>query len=1276
MKCKFLLRFALVLTGLFSMLSLSAQNNVNLTPMPAQMTVGTGNFTLPTGFTVSTAGLNKEMTAEVENFIATMNATTTLNCSALADTTSVRPTIAVSQSKNSELGTEGYTLYIFPNRIQVAANSPIGIYYAFLSIKKMLPANVLAGVKRNGAYTLPVVTIKDMPRYDHRGFMLDVSRHFFGVAEIKKMLDVMSYYKLNRFHFHLTDDQGWRFPVDKYPKLTTIGATAPNSRFTDMYAKTQYWINRQYGPFSYTKDELRELVAYAAARHIEIIPEVEFPGHMAAAMAAYPEFSCNPNGGHSVWSSGGISSDVLNIGNPAAIQFAKDVLNEVMEIFPSEYIHIGGDECPSTAWESNAECQQLYQQLNLSSYRALQSYFTNLLGEHVAKQNRKLIVWNESITAAGSDIPTIKQTDPTIMCWYPAQQAANTAQNANLQYIYTAYVPFYINRKYSDAGIPGAGNGDSDPQVVYNHATPDNSLCRGIQATFWCEHVSDNDYLEFLALPRLIIMGENAWTPQANKNYADFQRRFTADKELLDLGNYKYNQTHMLGNTGGSGNETGPLKPEKNKYYKLVSTATDDRANTTLQLLQTGSDIITQKASYGAQVNRLWVAAALDESSSLYDTQFWRFDEDPNRPGYYAIVCKASPNGSVKPNPTATSTAGRWDYDPNNRYYEFTLPSEFHNDGTNGEFINAITSTSLSSLYMNASKGGQGYAANVYASPADGNGGLWKFVAPSGATTKPSFTPLTQGKTYTLFSYGSEFDASTTIVDRASSTYLSHSTSPWDANCWTVVAASVTDGVQKVTLRNVATNRFIATTATAANGTVGYPVSMGATGAEITLSRVDDSKDNVMTLSIGDKTLWPVDVTSTTMPGIITSGTSDSAYPNLSIRQGTAWLVKEVTPKRFVCVTDKGESLGEFQRGIAADDSQDLKALAPQIKNFTITSATANGDVVNCTYTRSAVTVTYECRDELGAILGVVPVTANLGQNHTVAYPSYDFYSFVSGDQKEGVTITPTYDITIKAVYSTSAASGVARRAEEVTTLLPNRTYLIYDAASDAARVGFRFQNEADGKLNASTSEIDGSPAMAWVLRPSGQNYLVQNRNSELYVPAMISGNSNPVGTTGEPFSFTYADGSWSIRGTSNTLYWNGNAGDARALAGWSTPHPYRIFEYYAQPFFKVTITCIHPNGNTISTTNRWVKAGGAYYFAAPIQSGLYIKSIDGADGLDRVTSNKNIVVTYSNENSGVSEIETGNNANSAIYDLAGRRLKAITAPGIYIVNGTKVIVK
>lgn len=336
-----------------------AQTFINLTPRPKSISVKAGQqLTLPSKFSISHSGLAEEEVNEVKRFADLYAAVTGAEVSVVADDADALFQVSKLDA-SSKLKDSGYTLAVTSDKVNIQAKSATGFFYAFQSVKKLLPANVMAGKKDPLAtehaipmYTIPLVTISDEPRFDYRGFMLDVSRHFFTVDEVKRMLDVMSYYKMNAFHWHLTDDQGWRVEIKKYPKLTTVGSIAPNSLFTDLYEAKQYWINKPYGPYFYTQDEIRDVVAYAKERHITIVPEVDMPGHSSAAMASYPEYSCYPSGGHQVWSKGGISYDVINVANPAAVQFAKDVLSEIMDLFPGERIHIGGDECPVDAWKT------------------------------------------------------------------------------------------------------------------------------------------------------------------------------------------------------------------------------------------------------------------------------------------------------------------------------------------------------------------------------------------------------------------------------------------------------------------------------------------------------------------------------------------------------------------------------------------------------------------------------------------------------------------------------------------------------------------------------------------------------------------------------------------------------------------------------------------------------------------------------------------------------------------------------------------------------------
>lgn len=550
--------FLLLAVAILTTVVCHAEQFVNLTPAPANMTVGTGVFRIPAGMKITAQGLTPEMQSEVTKFISDFNKSTGLG---IGEGKNGRMTVRL----NKEIATEGYNLDVTAKGIVLEASSPAGLFYGLQTIKKILPANVMAGTSypRQKSYELPVVSIQDRPAYGYRGFMLDVSRHFFTADEIKRMLDVMSYYKLNRFHWHLTDDQGWRLPMDKYPLLTTVGATAPDVVITDYRAKKQYKAGKPYGPYSYTKEEIKDIVDYAKKLHIEVVPEVDMPGHFVAAMVAYPELSCDPKADRKVWDHGGVSRDVLNVANPAAVKLGEDVIDQLAELFPYPYIHIGGDECPTVAWENNADCRALMEKEGMKNPRQLQNRFIKQMADRAAKHGKKLYVWNEALTEEGADSAMLKNIDATVFCWVGVPQAVKKATSNGLGAIFTPIGPYYINRRQSRDAAPGAGPGNDDVKrtyttVPFTTAVGSKDNCLGVQGTFWTEHVSDADYMEYLALPRLIAIAEAGWTPQEKKDFADFQKRMTADAQLLDLGGYKYTRLYMLQPVGSS---TGPDSP-------------------------------------------------------------------------------------------------------------------------------------------------------------------------------------------------------------------------------------------------------------------------------------------------------------------------------------------------------------------------------------------------------------------------------------------------------------------------------------------------------------------------------------------------------------------------------------------------------------------------------------------------------------------------------------------------------------------------------------------
>ena len=524
------IKHALALATTIVSMQLCAQKNtqLSLVPQPAHIEEGQGSFTFSKLVKTSADeyvgdSINWVLTNFEKNFTATTG----------TQFKHVKKGATLQLKRNQAISSEGYKLQITPTQIRIEASRPAGFYYALQTLQQLLPTrSVIAGITNDTttSYTLPVVNIEDSPRFAWRGFMLDEGRHFYGKKEIKKILDVMAAYKLNRFHWHLTEDQGWRIEIKKYPKLTEVGAWRHSK--TLAYGSTVP-DGERYGGY-YTQEEAREIVNYAKERFIEIVPEVDIPGHSQAAVASYPELlACDPQNHHEVWLSQGVSADVINVASPKAVKFAKDVIDELTNIFPFGYIHLGGDECPTYKWEHNTECQQLLKQLGSKNYRDLQINFYNQLKQYVAQkpkaQQRRLIFWNEVLHGNTSSLGK----DITIMAWIGADAAAKDAAQKGFTTILSPQIPYYINRRQSK-GVwepRSQGYGTETVEAVYNYVPMkniDSNLQKqylGVQANFWTEWVEDASTVNYLMLPRLAAVAEAAWTPQQQRNYTNFVKR-------------------------------------------------------------------------------------------------------------------------------------------------------------------------------------------------------------------------------------------------------------------------------------------------------------------------------------------------------------------------------------------------------------------------------------------------------------------------------------------------------------------------------------------------------------------------------------------------------------------------------------------------------------------------------------------------------------------------------------------------------------------------------
>lgn len=419
----------------------------------------------------------------------------------------------------SNLGEEGYQLSVNGQGVQVKAHTEAGLYYGKQTLRQLLTSE-----------GLPYVQIADNPRFAYRGLHLDVSRHFFTKNEVKKIIRAMSYYKLNRLHMHLTDAAGWRIQIDKYPKLTTDAAFRTESdwrKWWDSGTDRKYLKEGTPGAYGgyYTKEDIRELVAYADEHHITIIPEIEFPGHSEEVFAAYPELCC---AGKTY-----TSSDFC-IGNPKTFQFMEDVLNEVMELFPSTYIHVGGDEASKAAWKTCPKCQALMKREGLKNVDELQSYMMHQAEAFLESKGRRMIGWDEIM--AGGLSP-----EATVMCWR-GEAAGFQAARMGHDVIFTPGNYLYLDFYQADPRTqPYAIGGYTPIKKVYSYnPIPKDSLAPdvakhilGVQGNTWTEYITTPEHLEYMMFPRALAVAEIGWTPQEKRSWENFKTRVNAHIPVL-----------------------------------------------------------------------------------------------------------------------------------------------------------------------------------------------------------------------------------------------------------------------------------------------------------------------------------------------------------------------------------------------------------------------------------------------------------------------------------------------------------------------------------------------------------------------------------------------------------------------------------------------------------------------------------------------------------------------------------------------------------------------
>lgn len=514
--------------------------NYEVVPMPLEInTTQQASFLLKSGVTVYYPAGNEKMQRNAEFLASYVKAQTGIELQVQAGEGGKGGIVLQLGLANDN--PEAYQLKVDASQVVISSSSEAGVFYGIQTLRKAVD------VAEGSNVELPAVEIKDQPRFGYRGMMLDVGRHFFSMDEIKTYIDMMALHNINRFHWHLSEDQGWRIEIKKYPKLTEIGSMRKETVIGHNSGK---YDGKPYGGF-YTQEQAKEIVAYAAERYITVIPEIDLPGHMQAALAAYPELGCT-GGPYEVWTQWGVSDNVLCAGNDQTIQFIKDVLAEIVEIFPSEYIHVGGDECPKVKWSTCPKCQARIKALGLKSdnkhtkEERLQSYVIHEAEEFLNSKGRKMIGWDE--TLEGGLAP-----NATVMSWRGEAGGIEAAkQHHDVVMTPNTYLYFDYYQSKDTETEPMAIGGYLPIERVYSYEPMPKSLSPeeqkyivGVQANLWTEYIPDFKQVQYMVLPRMAALSESQWCAPEKKNYEAFLQRVSRLVNIYAKNGWNY-ATHIF----------------------------------------------------------------------------------------------------------------------------------------------------------------------------------------------------------------------------------------------------------------------------------------------------------------------------------------------------------------------------------------------------------------------------------------------------------------------------------------------------------------------------------------------------------------------------------------------------------------------------------------------------------------------------------------------------------------------------------------------------------
>ncbi|MVM34487.1 family 20 glycosylhydrolase [Spirosoma sp. HMF4905] len=536
-------------------------NQYNLIPFPARFSGQNGQFTISSNTRVVIAPATDASVKSVAQLFASQVKTANGLALTVAPTS---PALAKGShifftlNKKLVLGDEGYKLTVTPGKVLVEAATPKGLFYAAQTMRQLLPAGQAAPV------IMPACAITDKPRFGYRGLMLDAGRYFMPVPFVKKFIDLMAMHKQNTFHWHLTEDQGWRIEIKKYPKLTQIGSKRAES-IVGQYSQNypQQFDGKPSGGF-YTQEEIKDVVRYAQSRFVTIVPEIEMPGHAQAALAAYPELGCDPAKGYQVYTKWGVSEDVY-CPSEKTFTFLQDVLTEVIALFPGKYIHIGGDECPKTAWKNSAFCQELIKKNNLKDEHELQSYFIRRIEKFLNTKGRSIIGWDEILEGGLAPNATVMSWRGTAGGIAAAQQKHNVIMSPNG----TCYLDYYQGNPATE---PLAIGGYLPLDQVYAYepmptelSAADQKYITGVQGNIWTEYLPTPESVEYMAFPRAIALAEIGWMQAGPHNFEDFAQRLKNHLPKLDAIPVNYARRLFDISATTQANDQGQIQVRLNK---------------------------------------------------------------------------------------------------------------------------------------------------------------------------------------------------------------------------------------------------------------------------------------------------------------------------------------------------------------------------------------------------------------------------------------------------------------------------------------------------------------------------------------------------------------------------------------------------------------------------------------------------------------------------------------------------------------------------------------